>query len=86
MVILSFFASGKTPISPPAAGRPPHYAAYDFSFPSGHSTAAFIFYGLLIYLLWSSRLQTGVKYILSGSLSFCVGFAWLSLSFLLYSK
>src|SRR5665213_1107566 len=24
---------------------------YDFSFPSGHSSAAFIFYGLLIYLL-----------------------------------
>jgi len=81
----------------------------DFSFPSGHSSAAFIFYGLLIYLLWQTQLRTKLKYLLAGFLvffsltigfsriylrmhyatdvlaGFCVGIAWLSLSFLLYN-
>lgn len=50
----------------------------DFGFPSGHSTAAFIFYGLLIYLFWRSRLPTALKHILSGSLilfSVAIGFS-----------
>jgi membrane-associated phospholipid phosphatase len=82
----------------------------DFSFPSGHSSAAFIFYGLLIYLLWRTRLQTWLKYFLSILLvllsiaigfsrmylrvhyatdvlaGFCIGTAWLTLSFALYGK
>ena len=80
----------------------------DFSFPSGHSSAAFIFYGLLMYLIWWTRMRIGVKRLLSVLLflfsivigisriylrvhyptdvlaGFCVGAAWLSLSFVLY--
>ena len=37
---------------------PPH----DFSFPSGHSSAAFIFYGLLIYLLCQAAVRKSLKY------------------------
>jgi membrane-associated phospholipid phosphatase len=37
---------------------PPH----DFSFPSGHSSAAFIFYGLLIYLLCQAAIPKKLKY------------------------
>ena len=37
---------------------PPH----DFSFPSGHSSAAFIFYGLLIYLLCQAAIPKNLKY------------------------
>lgn len=82
----------------------------DFSFPSGHSSAAFIFYGLLIYLLWQTALPTRKKIVLSVFLvvfsivigfsrvylrvhyatdvlaGFCVGAAWLSLSFFLYGQ
>ena len=35
----------------------------NFSFPSGHATSGFIFYGLLVYLLWKSNLPRYVKYI-----------------------
>jgi membrane-associated phospholipid phosphatase len=82
----------------------------DFSFPSGHATAAFIFYGLIVYLLWRSHLEIWLKYLLSACLvlfsvaigfsriflrvhyptdvlaGFCIGIAWLSLSFYLYGK
>jgi len=34
----------------------------NFSFPSGHATSGFIFYGLLVYLLWKSNLPRYVKY------------------------
>ncbi len=34
----------------------------NFSFPSGHATSGFIFYGLLVYLLWKSKLPGYVKY------------------------
>ena len=34
-----------------------------FSFPSGHATSAFIFYGLLTYLIWKTKLSPAVKYI-----------------------
>jgi undecaprenyl-diphosphatase len=38
-------------------------ALTNFSFPSGHATSAFIFYGLLIYLLWKEHIPTMSKYI-----------------------
>lgn len=37
----------------------------DYSFPSGHTTSGFVFYGLLIYLVWQSKLATAYKWILS---------------------
>jgi membrane-associated phospholipid phosphatase len=37
----------------------------DYSFPSGHTTSGFIFYGLLIYLVWQSPMATPYKIILS---------------------
>lgn len=37
----------------------------DYSFPSGHTTSGFIFYGLLIYLVWQSKLSKVFKFILS---------------------
>ena len=36
-----------------------------FSFPSGHSFLSFTFYGLLIYILWNSQMNNGVRWILS---------------------
>lgn len=36
----------------------------DYSFPSGHTTSGFIFYGLLIYLVWQSKLNTLSKFLL----------------------
>ena len=38
---------------------------HNFSFPSGHATSAFIFYGLLVYLLWKSKVNNRLKYISS---------------------
>jgi membrane-associated phospholipid phosphatase len=35
----------------------------NFSFPSGHATSGFIFYGLLVYLIWKSKLKQVYKYI-----------------------
>lgn len=35
----------------------------NFSFPSGHATSAFIFYGLLAYLIWKSKMPKLFKYI-----------------------
>jgi len=82
----------------------------NFSFPSGHATAAFIFYGLLIYLAWKTKLSTFYKNAISIPLfllalligfsrvylrlhytsdviaGFCIGLAWLILSFILFEK
>ncbi|WP_207495712.1 phosphatase PAP2 family protein [Aridibaculum aurantiacum] len=41
----------------------------NFSFPSGHSMSAFIFYGLLIYLLWQTHWKLSIKAIVSVLLS-----------------
>jgi membrane-associated phospholipid phosphatase len=61
--------------------RPPHPLIgqlHNFSFPSGHATSSFIFYGLLTYLVWKSRIHTGYKY-LTGSIlilfSVLIGFS-----------
>lgn len=35
-----------------------------YSFPSGHSMAAMSFYGLLIYIIFKSKISTKIKYIL----------------------
>ena len=46
--------------------RPPHPLIdplNNFSFPSGHATSAFIFYGLLAYLIWKTRIPKPYKYI-----------------------
>jgi membrane-associated phospholipid phosphatase len=53
---------------------PPH----DFSFPSGHSSAAFIFYGLLIYLLSLAAITKSLKYLaftILAILSLLIGFS-----------
>jgi undecaprenyl-diphosphatase len=39
--------------------------ALTYSFPSGHASLGFIFYGLLIYLAWKSTLPKLYKYIVS---------------------
>ena len=39
-----------------------------FSFPSGHSTSAVIFYGLLAYLLWKADIPKSYRYMLTGFL------------------
>jgi undecaprenyl-diphosphatase len=46
--------------------RPPHpliAPLQNFSFPSGHATSGFIFYGLLSYLLWKTKLAASFKYV-----------------------
>jgi undecaprenyl-diphosphatase len=51
---------------------------HNFSFPSGHATSAFIFYGLLVYLIWKTEIPKGYKY-LAGCLlvlfSLLIGFS-----------
>ncbi len=50
----------------------------NFSFPSGHATAAFIFYGLLTYLIWKTNIPKMYKYIIGTLLilfSFLIGFS-----------
>ena len=45
--------------------RPPHpliEPLQDFSFPSGHATSGFIFYGLLVYLIWKTSIPKLIKY------------------------
>jgi undecaprenyl-diphosphatase len=37
----------------------------NFSFPSGHATSAFIFYGLLSYLIWKTKIPKQYKFISS---------------------
>ena len=53
--------------------RPPHPLVEplnNFSFPSGHATSAFIFYGLLTYLVWKTNISKGYKYLLGFVLIF----------------
>jgi undecaprenyl-diphosphatase len=50
----------------------------NFSFPSGHATSGFIFYGLLIYLIWKTDINKIYKYIISTILilfSILIGFS-----------
>jgi undecaprenyl-diphosphatase len=42
----------------------------NFSFPSGHATSGFIFYGLLAYLVWKTKLPLAVKYMIAAVLIF----------------
>lgn len=37
----------------------------NFSFPSGHSVSAFLFYGLLVYLIWNTKLRRVVKIVIA---------------------
>ncbi|RYY63901.1 MAG: phosphatase PAP2 family protein, partial [Chitinophagaceae bacterium] len=44
--------------------RPPNpilEPLHNFSFPSGHATSGFIFYGLLAYLAWKLKLPRGLR-------------------------
>ncbi len=41
---------------------------HNFSFPSGHATSGFIFYGLLVYLVWKANIEKIYKYILGAIL------------------
>lgn len=50
----------------------------NFSFPSGHATLGFVFYGLLIYLVWKTDLQKAYKYVLGIillSIALVIGFS-----------
>ena len=50
----------------------------NFSFPSGHATSAFIFYGLLTYLVWKINIPKPYKYIAGSILilfSLLIGFS-----------
>ncbi len=40
----------------------------NFSFPSGHATSGFIFYGLLIYLIWKAQIPKPYKYVIGSIL------------------
>ena len=42
----------------------------NFSFPSGHATSGFIFYGLLVYLIWKTEIPTAYKYVIGAVLVF----------------
>lgn len=50
----------------------------NYSYPSGHASLGFIFYGLLIYLVWTSGIRSAYKYILAASFilfSLLIGFS-----------
>ena len=50
----------------------------NYSFPSGHASLGFVFYGLLAYLIWRSNIRAVYKYITAGLLilfSLLVGFS-----------
>ena len=50
----------------------------NYSFPSGHASLGFIFYGLLSYLIWRSNIRAVYKYIIAGLFilfSLLVGFS-----------
>jgi membrane-associated phospholipid phosphatase len=50
----------------------------NFSFPSGHATSAFIFYGLLAYLVWKTDISKAYKYLIGSVLilfSLFIGFS-----------
>ena len=40
----------------------------NFSFPSGHATSGFIFYGLLVYLTWKTEIRKVYKYVIGAVL------------------
>ncbi|HYH14083.1 MAG TPA: phosphatase PAP2 family protein, partial [Flavisolibacter sp.] len=51
---------------------------HNFSFPSGHATSAFIFYGLLAYLVWKTNLSKTYKVLIGMLLilfSLLIGFS-----------
>ena len=64
-----------------ARPRPMHPVLYreeSFSFPSGHATFGFIFYGMLAYFIWLTDLPKSWKYILMTFLvllSLAIGFS-----------
>ncbi len=48
--------------------RPPNpliEGVTNFSFPSGHATSGFIFYGLLSYLIWKTNIRKRYKYVVA---------------------
>ena len=50
----------------------------NYSYPSGHASLGFIFYGLLAYLIWRSGVRLAYKSILAGLFiffSFLIGFS-----------
>jgi membrane-associated phospholipid phosphatase len=50
----------------------------NYSYPSGHASLGFIFYGLLGYLVWKLSMKQTYKYIIAGSLvlfSLLIGFS-----------
>ncbi|GAB4092114.1 phosphatase PAP2 family protein [Flaviaesturariibacter terrae] len=61
--------------------RPPHplmEPLHNYSFPSGHATSGFIFYGLLAYLAWKAHLPRAVKFTAAAALigwALLVGFS-----------
>ncbi|GEO10813.1 hypothetical protein SAE01_33090 [Segetibacter aerophilus] len=61
--------------------RPPHpliEKLQNFSFPSGHATSAFIFYGLLTYLVWKTKIRKVYKFLIGSVLilfSLLIGFS-----------
>lgn len=61
--------------------RPPHpliNPLNNFSFPSGHATSGFIFYGLLTYLIWKTNIPKMYKYLIGIiliSFSLLIGFS-----------
>jgi undecaprenyl-diphosphatase len=53
--------------------RPPNpliEGATNFSFPSGHATSGFIFYGLLAYLIWKTEIRKAYKFVAATLLIF----------------
>lgn len=53
-----------------------------YSFPSGHSGAAFIFFGMLIYLVWKTKINRWFRFLLCAFfalLAFMVGFSRVAL-------
>jgi undecaprenyl-diphosphatase len=44
-----------------------------FSFPSGHAFSSFTFFGLLIYILWRQRMNTGLRWAATAFFFLC---AW----------
>jgi membrane-associated phospholipid phosphatase len=54
----------------------------NFSFPSGHASSGFIFYGLLAYLIWKTNIPRAYKLIIATLLillSLLIGFSRLYL-------
>ena len=50
----------------------------NFSFPSGHATSGFIFYGLLVYLTWKKEIPKVYKYVIGAvlvSFALLIGFS-----------